>query len=75
MKSSQLQAHSNGPVLDDNILEDKEVTNAIETEGTVHKSYEIFNTDRASLGRVGGRIARLHGDTGFAGTVSIDLQV
>lgn len=70
-----IQAHRNGPVLDDEILGDDEVVHAIETEGIVHRSYEILNTDRATLGRVGGRIAKLHGDSGFAGTVSIDLKV
>lgn len=69
-----MQAHSNGPVLDDEILADSEVMEAIKSEGTVHRSYNIQNTDRASLGRVGGAIARLHGDSGFAGQVSIDLQ-
>lgn len=70
-----LQVHGNGPVLDDEILADPEVQEAIKNEGHVHKSYDIFNTDRATLGRVGGAIARLHGDSGFAGTVSIELQV
>ena len=69
------QAHSNGPVLDDQILADEEVDKAIKQETSVHRSYEILNTDRATLGRVGGAIARLHGDTGFAGTVSIEFQV
>ena len=67
--------HGNGPVLDDEILADPEVAEAIKTEGSVHRSYDIFNTDRAFLARVGGAIARLHGDSGFAGTVSIDLKV
>ena len=67
--------HGNGPVLDDEILADPEVAEAIKTEGSVHRAYDIFNTDRAFLGRVGGAIARLHGDSGFAGTVSIDLKV
>ena len=67
--------HGNGPVLDDEILADPEVAEAIKSEGSVHRAYDILNTDRASLGRVGGAIARLHGDSGFAGTVSIDLKV
>jgi hypothetical protein len=62
-------------VFDDEILADPEVQAAIKEEGTVHRSYSILNTDRAALGRVGGAIARLHGDSSFAGTVSLDLQV
>lgn len=69
------QVHGNGPVLDDEILADPEVKEAIESEGSIQRSYEIFNTDRAALGRLGGAIARLHGDTGFAGSISIDLEV
>ena len=69
------QARSNGPVLDDEILADSEVMEAIESEGSVHRSYDIVNTDRACLGRVGGAIAKRHGDSGFAGQVAIDLQV
>lgn len=48
---------------------------AIESEGTIQRSYDIFNTDRATLGRVGGAIALRHGDQGFAGQVTIDLKV
>lgn len=70
-----LQAHSNGPVLDDEILDDEEVKEAIKSEGSVHRFYEVRNTDRALLGRVGGAIAKQHGDTGFAGQVAIDLEV
>ena len=69
------QVHGNGPVLDDEILEDPEVQEAIKNEGSVHKKYKIVNTDRATFGRVGGAVARLHGDSGFAGTLSFDLQV
>lgn len=67
--------HRNGPVLDDEILADPAVKEAIESEGTVQRSYNIVNTDRATLGRLGGAVAKLHGDTGFAGTVAIDLKV
>ena len=70
-----LQVHSNGPVLDDEILEDAEVQDAIKTEGSVHRKYKILNTDRATFGRVGGAVAKLHGDSGFAGSLSFDLEV
>ena len=74
-KNDILQAHSNGPVLDDDILADEEVKEAIKSEGSVHRFYEVRNTDRALLGRVGGAIAKQHGDSGFAGQVAIDLEV
>jgi glutamate synthase (ferredoxin) len=65
--------HTNGDVIDDEILADKEVMAAIKSQGSVSKSYEIVNVDRASLGRVAGAIARLHGDKGFAGSLKLTL--
>lgn len=56
--------HSNGPVLDDEILADKEIREAIKTQGSVTKSYEIVNVDRAALGRVAGAVAKPYGDAG-----------
>lgn len=41
----------------------------------MHRKLSIVNTDRAAFGRVGGAVARLHGDSGFAGTLSFDLEV
>jgi len=56
--------HSNGPVLDDEILADKEVQAAIRSQGSVTKSYDIVNVDRAALGRVAGAVAKPYGDSG-----------
>lgn len=70
-----LQVHSNGPCLDDEILADPEVQDAIKNEGKVHREFDIVNTDRATLGRLGGAIAKQHGDSGFAGQISIDFKV
>ena len=67
--------HGNGPVLDDEILADPEVQDAIKNEGSVHRNFKILNTDRATFGRVGGAVAKLHGDSGFAGNLSFDLEV
>ena len=66
--------HGNGPVLDDGLLADPEVVAAIEGEGTVSRSLPICNLDRAALGRLGGAVARLHGDSGFAGSIDLDLH-
>ena len=43
-------------------------------QGTISKSYEIINTDRATLGRISGTIARQHGDKGFAGSIKLTLK-
>ncbi|KAL3156941.1 hypothetical protein ABBQ38_001200 [Trebouxia sp. C0009 RCD-2024] len=68
------EVHSNGPCLDDEILADPEVQDAIKNEGKVHREFDIVNTDRATLGRLGGAIAKQHGDSGFAGQISIDFR-
>ncbi|MEN9277534.1 MAG: glutamate synthase large subunit [Thermostichus sp. DG_1_5_bins_95] len=58
--------HSNGPVLDDEILARPEIQKALETCGTATLEISIVNTDRCVGGRIAGVIARLYGDTGFA---------
>lgn len=58
--------HSNGNVLDDEILADKDVREAIRTQGSVTKSYDIVNVDRSALGRVAGAVAKPYGDSGAA---------
>ncbi|XP_022766578.1 ferredoxin-dependent glutamate synthase, chloroplastic isoform X2 [Durio zibethinus] len=65
------EVHSNGPVLDDNLLADPEISDAIENEKEVHKTVKIYNVDRAVCGRVAGVIAKKYGDTGFAGQLNI----
>ncbi|KAF5474256.1 hypothetical protein F2P56_006170 [Juglans regia] len=63
--------HSNGPVLDDILLADPEISDAIENEKVVNKTIEIYNVDRAVCGRIAGVIAKKYGDTGFAGQLNI----
>ena len=48
-----------------------QVTDAIENEKEVSKTYQIYNVDRAVCGRVAGAIAKKYGDTGFAGQLNI----
>ena len=62
-------------MFDDEVLADKEIGEAIEKGKSVHREYDIFNTDRAAFGRVGGAVARLHGDFNFPGTLSFDVKV
>ncbi|KAI4348605.1 hypothetical protein L6164_009312 [Bauhinia variegata] len=64
-------AHTNGPVLDDVLLADPEIADAIENEKVVHKTTKIYNIDRAVCGRIAGVIAKKYGDTGFAGQLNI----
>jgi glutamate synthase (ferredoxin) len=39
--------HTNGAVLDDEILADVDVRSAIDNQGTATKSYSVVNTDRS----------------------------
>jgi glutamate synthase (ferredoxin) len=66
--------HSNGPVLDDELLADSDVQRAIQTHGTVQKTYPILNTDRTVGTRVSGAIAQQHGDSGFEGQINLTFK-
>lgn len=66
--------HDNGSEWDDVLLADPGVQSAIREGGSVERAYGIRNTDRAALGRLGGAIARLHGDDRFPGTVHLSLR-
>lgn len=63
--------HTNGPVLDETILSDPEISDAIEHEKEVSKVVKIYNVDRAVCGRIAGVIAKKYGDTGFAGQLNL----
>lgn len=65
------EVHSNGPVLDDELLSDPEIIEAIEKEQTIEKTLPIFNVDRSVCGRVAGVIAKKYGDNGFAGQLNL----
>lgn len=67
-------AHSNGHVLDDDILADAQIQNAIENHGTVTKHIKIVNTDRSVGARIAGVIARKYGDTGFQGHLVLHFK-
>nr|CAB3458853.1 unnamed protein product [Digitaria exilis] len=66
--------HTNGPVLDDTILADPEIADAIENEKEVSKTFQIYSVDRAVCGRVAGAIAKKYGDSGFAGQLNITFN-
>ncbi|XP_038695759.1 ferredoxin-dependent glutamate synthase, chloroplastic-like isoform X1 [Tripterygium wilfordii] len=63
--------HTNGPVLDEILLTDPEVIDAINNEKVVEKTIKIYNVDRAVCGRIAGVIAKKYGDAGFAGQLNI----
>jgi glutamate synthase (ferredoxin) len=68
------QAHSNGPILEDQLLADAEVMAAIEGHGRVARTLAIVNTDRSVGARLAGEIAARHGNTGFQGQLDLTYE-
>lgn len=63
--------HTNGTVLDDEILADADIASAIANQGKVAKDIGIINTDRSVGGRISGVIASLYGNNGFEGEITL----
>ncbi|MEO1445923.1 MAG: glutamate synthase-related protein, partial [Cyanobacteria bacterium J06635_11] len=66
--------HTNGSVLDDEILADAEVSQAIATQGTVAKTYDVVTIDRTVGARVSGAIAQKYGNEGFTGQLNLTFN-
>ena len=66
--------HTNGPVLDDEILADSEIKAAIDNQGVASKSWKIINTDRSVGGRISGAIALKYGDSAFEGQLTLNFE-
>ncbi|MFB2738738.1 glutamate synthase large subunit [Umezakia ovalisporum] len=68
------EVHSNGAVLDDELLADPEIQGAISNQSTVTKTLPIVNTDRTVGARLAGVIASKYGDSGFEGQVNLHFH-
>jgi glutamate synthase (ferredoxin) len=68
------QVHSNGPVVDDQILGDPAIQAAIHSQSTVTKTLAIVNTDRTVGARLAGAIASQYGDSGFEGQINLNFN-
>ncbi|MBV5260685.1 glutamate synthase subunit alpha [Synechococcus moorigangaii CMS01] len=68
------EVHSNGPVLDDEILADAAVQQAIREQGSLTKEIKIINTDRSVGARVSGFIAKQYGNEGFEGELNFNFK-
>lgn len=66
--------HSNGPVLDDQILADPDIQDAITHQGQVSKTYHLVNTDRTVGTRIAGVMAKQYGNNGFTGNITLNFQ-
>jgi glutamate synthase (ferredoxin) len=68
------KVHSNGPVLDDQLLADADIQAAIQDQGEVSKTVTVVNTDRTVGARLTGAIAHKYGDNGFTGQINLNFQ-
>jgi glutamate synthase (ferredoxin) len=66
--------NSNGPVLDDEILSDPNVVEAINNCHDVYKQIKITNMNRAVGARISGQIVKLYGNKGFTGSLNFSFQ-
>ncbi|MFN6340093.1 MAG: glutamate synthase large subunit [Cyanobacteriota bacterium] len=69
----EVEAHGNGPILEDQLLADPEIQEALAHHGRVARGLAIVNTDRSVGTRLAGEIAGRHGDKGFEGELSLTL--
>ncbi len=68
------EAHTNGEVLEKELLNDHELKNAIETHGKLIRKIAICNTDRSVCARISGEIAELYGNKGFNGQLNLTFE-
>ncbi|MBD3880876.1 glutamate synthase subunit alpha [Phormidium tenue FACHB-886] len=68
------EVHSNGDVLDDQLLANAEIQAAIRDQGSVEQTIDLSNTDRAVATRVSGAIAKQYGDAGFGGHLTLNFK-
>ncbi len=66
--------HSNGAVLDDQLLANPEIQAAIRNQSSVTKTYEVVNTDRTIGARLAGAIAQQYGNSGFEGQINLNFK-
>ncbi|XWK86547.1 MAG: glutamate synthase-related protein [Phormidium sp.] len=66
--------HTNGDVLEDQLLADAEIAAAITHQTQVTKDIVAVNTDRTIGARISGAIASTYGNTGFEGQITLNIK-
>nr|YP_010902433.1 glutamate synthase [Hypnea nidifica]WCH54288.1 glutamate synthase [Hypnea nidifica] len=66
--------HTNGAVLDNDLLNDIDILNAIDNQLDIIKKVKIVNVDRAVGARVSGVIAKKYGNDGFNGNLQLNFD-
>ncbi len=65
--------HSNGPVLDDELMANPALQNAIQNQTDFTQTIALINTDRSVGTRVAGAVAKRYGNTGFNGKINLNF--
>ena len=68
------EAHGNGSILEDQLLVDPELMEAIESHRSIRRTVEIINTDRSVCARLAGEIAQRYGNRGFLGQLDLTFR-
>ncbi|MFE4106089.1 glutamate synthase large subunit, partial [Almyronema epifaneia] len=66
--------HGNGSVLDDELLADEAIQQAIQSQGSASKTVAVINTDRTIGARIAGVIAEKYGNSGFEGQLNLNFE-
>lgn len=74
LKYPNNSVHTNGKVLDDQLLQDSNILNAINNHGNVKKFLKVSNTDRTIGSRISGFIVQKYGNYGFKGSLNLYFQ-
>ncbi len=64
-------AHSNGNILEDELLQNETLVHAINNHGFSSMKVSINNTDRSVCARLAGEIAHRYGNKGFQGNIEL----
>nr|YP_009315093.1 Glutamate synthase [Titanophycus setchellii]SCW23548.1 Glutamate synthase [Titanophycus setchellii] len=70
---NEKQPHTNGPVLDDELLSDPSILHAIQNQLVTSKKVKIVNTNRSVGARIAGKIVNLYGNQGFKGKLALNF--
>nr|YP_009541909.1 ferredoxin-dependent glutamate synthase [Neogoniolithon spectabile]AYR06118.1 ferredoxin-dependent glutamate synthase [Neogoniolithon spectabile] len=70
----RLFVRNNGPVLDDILLNDPDLLNAMLNHTIYKRHIKVVNTDRTIGSRLAGKIAQKYGNYGFKGSIYLILQ-
>nr|YP_009393673.1 glutamate synthase [Caloglossa beccarii]ARW62235.1 glutamate synthase [Caloglossa beccarii] len=73
-KNFHNNVHKNGFVLDDILINDKQIAYAIESQSNIIKTCEINNMDRCVGAKISGIIAKKYGNKIFKGNLQINFN-